>query len=364
MANTLRQGTNELRSGNATLQLRGARRLGSFGAVATIGGKFAGMAFATLFGALKGEDDDKDNRSLTDEEELTIREGLPEWQRGHELYTRLNNGSIDVVDMTSIMPYSEVTDLWGITSQSLRKDEGVPVKALAKYIGSQLIGTQIMAGAAMDVYSNQDAFRKPIYLEGDSLTEAARKSFGHIFKQAFMPAIIAKAMKATRKGEKEGMSMILGEIIGTRQTEPKVSDIAMSAAWNIKRSQDEANLMRGRLGSSRLLPKDELEDIVIRSQDYSNKAQARLYRLSKTLDSLGLTAAEQYSIMENVKTSKLRYAQARAGINVRHTGNGEWAAGIAASVKRGDEEPPMDRLRNIYGVLNKMPTVYNIKGSQ
>ena len=365
MANTLRQGTNELRSGNPTLALRGARRLGSFGAVTTVGGKFAGMAFATLFGALKGDDeDDKENRALTEVEELDIREGLQKWQRGHELYTRLHNGSIDVIDMTSIMPYSEVTDLWGITSQSLRKGEGVPAKDLAKYIGTQIIGTQILAGAVLNVASNQDAFNRPIYLESDNLADATQKSLGHIFKQAFMPAIIAKAMKATRKGEKEGMSMLLGEIIGTRQTEPKVSDIAMSAAWNIKKSLEDAHMMRGRISSSRLLPQDELEEAVIKSQDYSNKAQARLYRLSKTLDSLGVSPAQQFAIMEDVKISKLRYAQARAGINVRHTGNGEWAAGVADSVKRGKEEDPMTRLRNYYAITSKMPAYYDITGSR
>jgi len=355
MVNTVTEGINEIKSDNDVMRMRGFQRLGCFGTMLTFGSTVAGMAFTAAFGALSGKDDKK-NRELTDDEAYAIKEGYPGWQKSHTVYSHLNGDSLSVVDMASALPYSQFTDITGIISGGLKRGEGLNLKDLAGYVSTQLIGTNIAANTVTELATNSDTFKRKIYNDGDDAHTALFKMMAYGYKGLLEPAVLAKAQRIIRPGEKDSASMLFGEASGTRPTNFKLEDIAYSGMRNIAGAFKEATDARARLSSSKLLTESDVNTIVPYAQSLQDNARHRLYGFTKALDSMQLSPAAQSQMAKDAGISPTEFGQAKSGISVRWNLNQASANHMVENVRRGGEEPPANRVHLVVNALKNVPT--------
>ncbi len=106
----------------------------------------------------------------------------------------LQDGSVQVIDMSNILPHSQVTDIAGLASRG-------NIKGIADYITSEMIGTQIAASAVLELAQNRDGFDQPIWLDTDGALGASFKMLSHLVKGTVVPSVVDKVSKIGRYGE-------------------------------------------------------------------------------------------------------------------------------------------------------------------
>lgn len=355
MFNTVPLAVEEIRSKNPVMQSRGIKRLVGFTTTMIGGGAAYGALFATLFSLLTDDEDDERGgvRKLNDEELESLREGLPKWQRNHGIFAQLlQDGTVQVIDMSNILPHSQLTDMVGMASRG-------DVKGMADYFASEMIGTQIAANVAIEVAQNRDQFDQPIWLATDNAVGAFGKMLLHLGKGSLLPAVVDKTVKASRYGEQNAKEIIVGEITGVRPMIHKVPDIEYRGMRNLKESADAVVSLLYPLSSGRGLNPDGVESIIDEHQSASNKNQQKLHNFLMGMQSIGSTESSLAATAKQMKFSKQRFGAALDGVNIPWVPNQEWFRKMIDNKMRVGEQNPDEIANEINRVLTQKADVYS-----
>lgn len=349
MINTPKLAMEEIKSGNAVLRNRGIQRLVGFTSTLSFGASVYGMIFSALFGMLTDDEDEEREgvRKLTDEELSALKEGLPEWQRVHGIFAQqLKDGSVQVIDMSNIMPYSQVTDLSGLI---MRGD----IKGVAKYFSKEILGTQIAATATVELMNNRDSFNQPIWLETDSALQASIKMWKHLGSATLLPAIVLKGQQAFRAGEQNTKEILVGELTGARPIIHKLPDIEYRGLRRFKDTADSVVSMLYPLSSGKMIELDKVETIIDDHQAAANKNQERMHNFFNGMKSLGSTEASLAATAKQMKFSKQRFAEAITGTNFPWVANKQLFQKIYENKTRVGEQDPVEVINKINEVILK-----------
>jgi hypothetical protein len=355
MFNTVPLAVEEMKSGNPVMRSRGVKRLVGF-TTTMIGGSAAyGALFATLFSFLTDDEDDERGgvRELNEEELVALREGLPKWQRNHGIFAQLlQDGSVQVIDMSNILPYSQLTDMVGLATRG-------DIKGMADYFSSEMIGTQIAANTAIEVAQNRDQFDQPIWLATDNAVVAFGKMAMHLIGGTLQPAIIDKVIKVGRYGEQNAKEIIVGELTGVRPMIHKTTDIEYRGMRNLKESADAVVSLLYPLSSGRGLNPDEVEGIIDDHQSASNKNQQKLHNFLMGMQSIGSTESSLATTAKQMKFSKQRFGAALEGVNIPWVPNEQWFRKMIDNKMRVGEQDPDEIANEINRVLTQKADVYS-----
>jgi hypothetical protein len=355
MFNTIPLAVEEIKSGNPTMRNRGIKRLIGFTTTMAGGGAAYGAIFATLFSLLTDdEDDERDGvRKLTDEELDALRQGLPVWQRNHGIFAQLlQDGSVQVIDMSNILPHSQITDIAGLAARG-------NIKGIADYLTSEMIGTQIAASTVLELAQNRDDFDQPIWLDTDGAWGASIKMLKHLANGTVVPSVWDKAMKIGRYGEQNAKEMIVGELTGVRPIIHKVTDIEYRGMRNLKESADAVVSLLYPLSSGRALDPSKIEGIMDDHQSASNRNQQKLHDFLMGMQSIGSTEASLAATAQQMKFSKQRFGAALAGENIPWGANDQWSRKTADNMIRVGEQNPAERIPEINRVAAEKADGYN-----
>lgn len=356
MFNTIPLAIEEIKSGNPTMRSRGIKRLIGYTTTMAGGGAAYGAIFATLFSLLTDdEDDERDGvRKLNDEELDALRQGLPVWQRNHGIFAQLlQDGSVQVIDMSNILPYSQVTDIAGLAARG-------NIKGIADYITSEMIGTQIAASTVLELAQNRDDFDQPIWLDTDGALGAPFKMLKHLAAGTIKPSIVDKAMKIGRYGEQNAKEMIVGELTGVRPIIHKVTDIEYRGMRNLKESADDVVSLLYPLSSGKALDPSKVEGIMDDHQSASNKNQQKLHDFLMGMKSIGSTEASLAATAQQMKFSKQRFGAALAGENIPWGPNEQWFRKMYDNKVRVGEQSPDEIASEINRVMSQKSDGYNV----
>lgn len=355
MFNTVPLAVEEMKSGNPVMRSRGVKRLVGF-TTTMIGGSAAyGALFATLFSLLTDDEDDERGgvRELNEEELVALREGLPKWQRNHGIFAQLlQDGTVQVIDMSNILPYSQLTDMVGLATRG-------DIKGMADYFSSEMIGTQIAANTAIEVAQNRDQFDQPIWLDTDNPVAAFGKMAKHLIGGTLQPAIIDKVIKVGRYGEQNAKEIIVGELTGVRPMIHKVPDIEYRGMRNLKESADAVVSLLYPLSSGKGLNPDKVEGLIDDHQSASNKNQQKLHNFLMGMKAIGSTEASLADTAKQMKFSKQRFGAALDGVNIPWVPNQEWFRKMIDNKMRVGEQDPDEIANEINRVLTQKADVYS-----
>jgi hypothetical protein len=357
MLNTIPLAMEEINQGGLMAR-RGTRRLAGFIGTLTAAPTIIGTLTSIVFRALSGDDEDEE-RMLKVNEIEALREGLPKWQRGHSLYAQVLKGNkIQFIDMTYILPHSQLTDMIKIISDGYRTGKGLEGSKLASYVVNELIGVQIAAASIGEILANQDDFGQPIYVETDSAPVKVNRMLMHYGKNALLPSASLKFYEAFRTGQQNTGDILLGEALGARPRTLTFGEVERRAFRNLKSLQDSSVRIIGELVSGRYKSQDDVDDVINRHQDAMNQTQARLSNFMRTMKSLG---SPESSIGASAKASKFSddtIQSAYAGYRIAWRPNNTWAEKAYANTKQGEEQDPNERLQMIANTINNKPDIY------
>jgi hypothetical protein len=357
MLNTVPLAMEEINQGGLMAR-RGTRRLAGFIGTLTAAPVIIGTLASMVFRALAGDDEDEE-RMLDVYEKAALREALPDWQRGHSLYAQVLKGNkIQFIDMTYILPYSQLTDLVGIISDGYRTGRGLEGSKLASYVVNDIIGVQIAASSVGEILSNQDNFGQPIYVETDPAPVKMSRMLMHYGKNAMVPSFGLKGYEALRTGQQNTGDILLGEVLGARPRTLTFGEVERRAFRNLKSLQDSSVGIIGELVSGRYKSQDDVDSVVNRHQDAMNQTQARLSNFIRTMKALG---SPESSIAASAKASRFSsdtIQSANAGYRIAWRPNKAWADKAYANTKQGEEQDPNERIRMVLDAVNKKPDVY------
>jgi hypothetical protein len=356
MLNTVPLAMEEINQGGLMAR-RGTRRLAGFIGTLTAAPTIIGTLATIVFRALSG--DDEEERMLNVNEIEALREGLPKWQRGHSLYAQVLKGNkIQFIDMTYILPHSQLTDMFKIISDGYRTGKGIEGSKLASYVVNDIIGVQIAAASIGEILSNQDNFGQPIYVETDSAPVKVNRMLMHYGKNALLPSASLKLYEAFRTGQQNTGEILLGEALGARPRTLTFGEVERRAFRNLKSLQDSSVSIIGELMSGRYKSQDDVDDVIDRHQDAMNQTQARISNFIHTMRDLG---SPNSSIAASAKASRFSedtIRSADAGYRIAWRGNDAWFGKAYANTKQGEEQDPNERLQMIANKLNKKPDIY------
>jgi hypothetical protein len=357
MLNTVPLAMEEINQGGLMAR-RGTRRLAGFIGTLTAAPTIIGTLASIVFRALSG-DDEEEERMLNVNEIEALREGLPKWQRGHSLYAQVLKGNkIQFIDMTYILPHSQLTDMFKIISDGYRTGKGIEGSKLASYVVNDIIGVQIAAASIGEILSNQDNFGQPIYVETDSAPVKVNRMLMHYGKNALLPSASLKLYEAFRTGQQNTGEILLGEGLGARPRTLTFGEVERRAFRNLKSLQDSSVGIVGELMSGRYKSQDDVDDVIDRHQDAMNQTQARISNFIHTMKALG---SSNSSIAASAKASRFSedtIRSADAGYRIAWRGNDAWFGKAYANTKQGEEQDPNERLQMIANKLNKKPDIY------
>lgn len=350
----------EIKEGGV-MAVRGWRRLAGFAGTISVGGSVVGGGITALF-QLFTDDEEEEDRKLTPEELASLREALPLWQRGHTLHARLlKDGKVQFVDLSSLMPYSQLTDMGQIIYDGIQTGEGIDSSRLANYVATQLLGTQIAATAVYEAANNEDSFGNPLYVETDADNVKMERVFKHLLQSALKPAGYKFYEKVTREGNQQRQEQLLGEIFGGKLTTLDNAEIQRRAFRGLKALQDSAHSIIGEATSGRYMDQEKVDDIVNRHQDAVNESQRRLSRFMGSMLDMGSNPDIVMSNASVFRFSKNTIESSMLGYRIPWVANDKWYETVYRNVLSGKEQDPVERIMMIRQAVSTKPDVYWVR---
>jgi len=361
MVNTVPLAMREIKQGGS-MRVRGFRRLVGFTTTVTALPFLMGGFMMSIFGALTA-DDEEEERKLTSEELAGLREALPIWQRGHHLFARaLKDGSVQYIDMTYLLPHSQLTDVVNIIVGGIRNGDGIDGSRLASYVANELIGTQIFATAADEVLNNRNDFGQPIYVETDPAPTKMARMLRHVGLSALTPGGIKKGINILRPSQQRTQEMLVGEFLGARPKTETFEELQRKAFRNLKKVQDEAVSTIGEITGGRYVSEGKVKSAVERHQNAMNESQRRLSRYMRTMQDLGSTDASIYASAAEAKFSKPTISSAFQGYRIPWRPNAQWFTKLRANAVAGKEQDADEKIDFVLRANSNKPDIYWING--
>jgi hypothetical protein len=362
MVNTVKLSGREIASGNPRMIARGLRRGAGFGIVTIAGLKLASAVLAAAFRKITGDDEDDDKDELVEDPAVlaALRLGLPDYQQGHSLYVTTNGRELSVIDMTAIAPHAIVSDLFTMVREGQATGKGVDAKRIASYFANQFVGSQIAAGAVLDLRDNKNDFGQNIYEETDDMITQTQKMFMHVYRQAYEPGIVAKWRAANRTGEQNPDYIWAGEFLGARPKVYTLDQVARTGFYKLKESSDSIKRQRATLSGGRALEADKVREIMTETQDADNLIQAQTHSLIKALQSIGTDDRVIAQRALSTGMSKKKVSEAFAGIHTTWFGSNEWFNNMSNNVTNVGEDDPRARYQIMKEVVESSPRTVDV----
>jgi hypothetical protein len=352
MLNTIPLAMEEIGQGGVMAR-RGVQRLAGFIGTLSVAPAVIGTASTAVFRALTGDDEDEE-RELTAVELAALRESLPQWQRGHQIKAQiLKGGKIQFIDMSYILPHSQLTDMVAIITDGIKTGEGISASRLASYVTGDLIGTQIAATSIDEILNNADDRGQPIYLETDNAALKMQRMFGHYAKGALVPSIATKGIEFGREGQTNREELLFGELLGSRPKTVTFGDVERRGFRNLKGLLDNSVSIIGDLTSGRFKSDSEIDDVVDRHQDALNETQRRLNRFMHSMVSMGSPESSVYSSAKMYKFSDDTIGSAYQGYRIAWRPNDKWNQKTYFNAEQAKEQDPMQKLQSINRSVNR-----------
>jgi hypothetical protein len=356
MFNTIPLAMEEIKQGGA-MSRRGVQRLAGFIGTTTAVPTIIGTLATTVFRALSG--DDEDERMLDVFERAALREALPDWQRGHSLFAQvLKGGKVQFIDMTYILPHSQLTDMIKIISDGIRTGNGVEGSRLASYVANEIIGVQIAASSVGEILSNRDDFGQPIYVETDPAPTKVIRMLTHFGKNAMTPAAAAKLIEVSRTGQQDAQEILLGEVLGVRPRTLTFGEVERRAFRNLKALQDSSVSIIGELVSGRYKSQEDVDKVVDRHQDAMNQTQSRMSNFMRTMKDLGSPESSTYASAKLFRFSDDTIQSAYAGYRIAWKPNKAWAEKAYFNAQQSEEQDPNEKVGMVFKSVGKKPDIY------
>ena len=360
MLNTVPLALEEIKQGGVMAR-RGMQRLTGFTATVTAAPVIVGTLMTTFFRALTGGEEEE--RELTAVELAALRESLPKWQRGHQIRAQvLKGGKIQMIDMSYILPHSQLTDAIGIITEGFKTGEGINGSRLASYVVNDLIGTQIAATSLDEILNNENDRGQPIYLETDNSATVMMRVLGHFGKGVVVPSGAAKFIDITRKGQTNAEELIWGEILGSRPKTNTFGEIERRGFRNLKGLLDDSVSTIGELTSGRFKTDKEIDEIVDRHQDGLNETQRRMNRFMRSMVSMGSEESSVYASAKIYKFSDDTIGSAYQGYRVAWRPNDKWNQKTYFNAEQAKEQGGMQKIQSINRSVNRKGAVYYVNG--
>ena len=343
MLNTPLLAIDEIKSGNAVEMRRGIQRLIGFSSTLTLGAAAGSGMYSALFGllAMAGGDEekeDKNNRPLTATEVAALKIGLPKWQRDHNVAARLVNGKLQVTDMTNILPYSQVTDIFNIIQEGIASGKGVQAGAIGGYIAQEWFGANIAAKTTAQGLMNRNDFGQKIVLDDEDPLAKVGKMALFILQGTVEPSAVRKGRQVFRSGEADRMEMILGELTGARPQVYEYTEVLRSGMFELKRGQDDAVALLRPIKSGRKLDVAEVPDILGRHQNALNRNQERLANFLTAMQRLGAKTPDVLRTAKAAGYSQDSIQSALRGYRIEWRPNDEFFRKMQDDIVRLEED--------------------------
>ena len=360
MLNTVPLALEEIKQGGVMAR-RGMQRLAGFTATVTAAPVIVGTLMTTFFRALTGGEEEE--RELTAVELAALRESLPKWQRGHQIRAQvLKGGKVQMIDMSYVLPHSQLTDAVSIITEGFKTGEGINGSRLASYVVNDLIGTQIAATSLDEILNNENDRGQPIYLETDNSATVMMRTLAHFGKGVVVPSGAAKFIDITRKGQTNAEELIWGEILGSRPKTNTFGEIERRGFRNLKGLLDDSVSTIGELTSGRFKTDKEIDEIVDRHQDGLNETQRRMNRFMRSMVSMGSEESSVYASAKIYKFSDDTIGSAYQGYRVAWKPNDKWNQKTYFNAEQAKEQDGMQKIQSINRSVNRKGAVYYVNG--
>ena len=307
--NTWKMVKEEISDANPVIRRRGTRRRTGLLSVMVGGSAILPTALTLLASGLDLEEKD------------ALMQGEKDYNKGKSyFFFRKADGTIVYVDMTYINPFAMLVDpaLRAGEQLFLGNFKQTAVAMMKGWVGDTIAKEQIFAGAAWQLFRNQDAATgAPIYdMKVDGIDELLIKMGDHLWTNAFEPnlarvggEVLNRAGMETESFDESAFGQAASLIYPTRI---KTLDVERNFRRMMFAEKDSANNSRKQLFElyKRAPMTDEaVRDIYTDYYERSYKHDQRLYRYTKAFQSLGITDYQMRTLM------------VKGGFGKRHTDN-------------------------------------------
>jgi hypothetical protein len=288
--NTYKLAVQDMRSDNEVIREHGRYRL------ATAASVHAGITvmLPLLVQALVG---------ITDDEDEAIRQGMPSYSRHSTfLYKRNEDGTIRTFDLTFANPFSFVFDSATQAFKAVRRDDLTEIPAIAtRFVTSELLGEQIVAGKVMDVARNIDeSSGLPIYFDTDGMVDRFTKSAMHVIEGSYVPQVAKKSLQAGKalyrpESDEEPflytpIGILVGHVAPVKPRDHKPEDLAYRAFRNAQKANAQLWQITNPLSSPAPMAPGAATEIYEERKRAGIKVWQDVYKLAKAYESLGIPA--------------------------------------------------------------------------
>lgn len=316
--NGFKRSIEEIKSDNPAIKARGRKRF--FGATRTTAASVAlGKGTQMLLWGMDDEDEDKAFRAM-----------VPKWMRNASIFLyRDSDGDTWSVDMTYLNPFAIVQDPAIRAVESFLRGEGIGT-ASKKFIGQFLrpyVSEQILTGAFLDAFENEDQYGRPIRLEGDD--DKLMRSLKYIGEKAFSPRSLMSADAAydsflsqekTASFFDSAVGHLLKSVLPFR---PHQQDyIAGVGRYLYDHTSDYRNndqAFRSKMTQSQVLPASEVRDAYDRWVKTRLSLNNDFKQTVRGFEKLGVSRKDIERMARSRSVSKERLKQNRLGYMVRPT---------------------------------------------
>jgi hypothetical protein len=294
--NTYKLAIDEMRSGNSVIKARGQKRFR--GMTFVVGG--VSMIVPAVLRAITGIGDDEDE---------ALRASLPSYLRNHTFfYRRDGDGKLQSWDFTFLNPFSLISDPAMRSLEHLLR--GDPAKAAASLVETaifdQYLDDQIFSSAIQSLRDNRDpATDKPIYEPKiDSTGTILVKSMAHVFRQAYMPSVMNRAIKAYQAVgadytdfDSSPIGILLQEVYPVKRHDIELDKQLRRYLSESRDVYNRINERKNVLFSERPIDEASIREIITSEVEDKAAMNEEIYRKLRGYEGLGLPTQEIYSIM-------------------------------------------------------------------
>ncbi len=259
-----------------------------------------------------------------------LRAGLPEWQQNNGVRFAVTGNNVRTLDLTFIVPQALFTDPnMRAYEHIINGDYDKITETYTKWIGQQVVGEQIAAGAVIEALNNRDSRQLKIVDETLPYHEQLFGKLAYVAKQAYMPPVVNLATNVVTgtKGSKlpdtaehrmsNRLEMLLGEALGAR---PKSAPLELHLETAMRRAN---NKLRDVRSAAAVANSDYHVDAGKIRETYERQNDARVQRAQQVhmlMNEFGkyMETGRMLSIGREAGISKDSLLKAKAGYAERY----------------------------------------------
>lgn len=308
----------DITSGNATMRDHGINRMQS--AIVVHGALTIGLPLFMQWVL-----------GISDDEDEAIRKGMPSYSRNSTFvyFKNKETGAITTWDLSFANPFSFVFDPFTQVIKAGGREDYSEIPAIAtRFVTSDLMGEQIVAGKALDVSRNIDeSTGLPIYMDVDNMVERFTKSAMHILEGSYTPQVLrksAQAIQATYRPDTDEepffytpLGILVGHVAPVRPRSHKPEDLAYRAFRNLQKSNAELWQITGPMSSPAPMDPEDVTGIYEKRKRAGLKVWQEMYRTGKAFQEMGLTQHQVARQATDAGLSKKRVGLAMNGFMER-----------------------------------------------